>query len=177
MLSTILAPCAFTQDNGMAFAPTTASRQIIVSIPDRKLVVMQNGAVLREFPIAVGATVSPSPTGTFEIVNRLSDPTYYHAGVVLPPGADNPLGPRWVGLSKKGYGIHGTNAPGSIGKAASHGCIRLRNRDMVQLFALVHVGDTVEIHGERDQEIAGIFGNDANAPVDMPASGGAAGGQ
>ncbi len=161
----------------MAFAPSTASRQIIVSIPDRKLVVMQNGAVLREFPIAVGATVSPSPTGTFEIVNRLSDPTYYHAGVVLPPGADNPLGPRWVGLNKKGYGIHGTNAPGSIGKAASHGCIRLRNRDMVQFFALVHVGDTVEIHGERDEEIAAIFGNDANAVADLPISGGAAGGQ
>jgi lipoprotein-anchoring transpeptidase ErfK/SrfK len=153
------------------------SRQIIVSIPDRKLVVMQNGAVLREFPIAVGANASPSPTGTFEIVNRLSDPTYYHAGIVLPPGADNPLGPRWVGLNQKGYGIHGTNAPGSIGKGASHGCIRLRNRDMVQFFALVHVGDTVEIHGARDEEIAAIFGSDTNAPVDIPASGGTAGGQ
>jgi lipoprotein-anchoring transpeptidase ErfK/SrfK len=176
-LSTILTPCAFTQDNGTGLASTRVSRQIIVSIPDRKLVVMQNGAVLREFPIAVGANASPSPTGTFEIVNRLSDPTYYHAGIVLPPGADNPLGPRWVGLNQKGYGIHGTNAPGSIGKAASHGCIRLRNRDMVQFFALVHVGDTVEIHGARDEEIAAIFGSDTNAPVDIPASGGTAGGQ
>jgi lipoprotein-anchoring transpeptidase ErfK/SrfK len=176
-LSTILTPCAFTQDNGTVLASTRVSRQIIVSIPDRKLVVMQNGAVLREFPIAVGANASPSPTGTFEIVNRLSDPTYYHAGIVLPPGADNPLGPRWVGLNKKGYGIHGTNAPGSIGKAASHGCIRLRNRDMVQFFALVHVGDTVEIHGARDEEIAAIFGTDTNALVDIPATGGTAGGQ
>src|ERR1700739_564906 len=114
----ILTPTAFAQKT-----PSTpvgrVRRQVIVSIPDRKLVVMENGAALRVFPIAVGASGSPSPTGAFEIVNRLSDPTHYHAGVVVPPGSDNPLGPRWVGLNKKGYGIHGTNAPHSIGKAAS----------------------------------------------------------
>ena len=135
-----------------------ARRQVVISLPDRKLAVVENGAVIVVFAVAVGASVSPTPTGSFEIVSRLSDPTYYHAGVVIPAGKDNPLGPRWVGLSKQGYGIHGTNAPGSIGKAASHGCIRLRNRDIVQLFTLVRVGDTVEIHGERDEQIAELFG-------------------
>ena len=48
----------------------------------------------------------------------------------------------------KGYGIHGTNAPGSIGKAASHGCIRMRNRDVEELFAMVGVGVTVELLAE-----------------------------
>ena len=81
---------------------------------------------------------------------------------MIPPGESNPLGPRWVGFNKKGYGIHGTNAPRSIGKAASHGCIRMRNRDILQFFAMVNVGDTVEIHGERDQQIAEIFGGDAS---------------
>jgi lipoprotein-anchoring transpeptidase ErfK/SrfK len=136
-----------------------ARRQIIVSVPDRKLAVLEDGVVLRTFAVSVGAAVSPSPNGEFEIVNRLTEPTYYHAGTVIPAGPDNPLGPRWVGLNKHGYGIHGTNAPGSIGKAASHGCIRLRNHDIVQLFALVSVGDTVQIRGERDEQTAQIFGN------------------
>jgi lipoprotein-anchoring transpeptidase ErfK/SrfK len=67
---------------------------------------------------------------------------------VVPPGKWNPLGTRWLGLSRKGYGIHGTNAPKSIGKAASHGCIRLRNSDIEELFDLVSVGDAVELVGE-----------------------------
>jgi L,D-transpeptidase ErfK/SrfK len=147
-----------------AYAQSTATlsrtkRRVIVSIADRKLAVVDDGEVLRTFPIAVGAEASPSPTGEFAIVSRLTDPTYYHAGVVIPAGGNNPLGPRWVGLSKRGYGIHGTNVPGSIGKAVSHGCIRLRNRDIVQLFALVQVGDTVEIRAERDDEISEVFGN------------------
>jgi len=133
-------------------------RQILVSIPDRKLAVIDQGKVIRTFPVSVGASVSPSPTGEFRIVHRLANPTYYHPGVVIPPGSDNPIGPRWIGLSKSGYGIHGTNQPESIGHAASHGCIRLRNRDIKQLFEMVRVGDVVEIRGERDHQIAEIFG-------------------
>jgi lipoprotein-anchoring transpeptidase ErfK/SrfK len=162
-------------------AQIRVKRQVIVSVPDRKLVVMQNGAVLRVFEVAVGADVSPSPSGTFEIVSRLTEPTYYHAGIVIPAGDDNPLGPRWVGLNKKGYGIHGTNAPRSIGKAASHGCIRMRNRDIVRFFAMVSVGDTVEIHGQRDEQVAEIFGGQASEPTEVAqveaSSTGAAGGQ
>jgi len=144
--------------------PVTVKRQVLVSIPDRKMVVIENGFVIRTFAVSVGAAASPSPTGKFEIVNRLAAPTYYHAGVVIPPGGRNPLGPRWVGLNKKGYGIHGTNVPGSVGRAASHGCIRLRNRDIVEFANLVNVGDSVEIRGERDQEIARMFGRDPSAP-------------
>jgi lipoprotein-anchoring transpeptidase ErfK/SrfK len=133
-------------------------REVLVSIADRKLAVLRDGSVLKIFPVAVGASVSPSPAGGFQIANRVANPAYYHPGVVIPPGKDNPLGPRWIGLNKKGYGIHGTNEPGSIGKAASHGCIRLRNRDIQELFAMVMVGDIVQIRGERDQQTAEIFG-------------------
>jgi lipoprotein-anchoring transpeptidase ErfK/SrfK len=134
------------------------SRRVLVSIPDRKLAILENGNVLRTFQVAVGADLSPSPTGEFRIVSRLKDPTYYHTGVVIPPGKDNPIGPRWLGLNKKGYGIHGTNKPKSIGKAASHGCIRLRNRDIEQFYQMVSVGDVVEIRGQWDEEIAQVFG-------------------
>jgi L,D-transpeptidase ErfK/SrfK len=153
------------QTNSEHGGAVRARRQVLVSIPDRKLAVVENGRVLRTFSVSVGAAVSPSPTGKFEIVNRLANPTYYHAGVVIPAGKNNPLGPRWVGLNKQGYGIHGTSAPGSIGKAASHGCIRMRNRDVVEFATLVSFGDTVEIRGERDEEIARIFGIDSGTVV------------
>ncbi len=135
-----------------------ASRQIVVSIPDRKLAVLEDGRVLKIFPVAVGAAESPSPTGEFRIINRLTNPTYYHPGTVIGPGPDNPLGSRWLGLNRKGYGIHGTNAPRSIGKAASHGCVRLAKRDLEQLFDMVRAGDTVSIRGEADAQTAQIFG-------------------
>jgi lipoprotein-anchoring transpeptidase ErfK/SrfK len=133
-------------------------REVLVSLQDRKLAVLENGKVLRTFSVGVGAAVSPSPEGRFEIVSRVANPTYYHPGTVIPPGGDNPIGPRWIGLDQKGYGIHGTNQPRSVGRAASHGCIRLRNSDVVTLFELVRVGDTVEIQAERNEQIALIFG-------------------
>jgi lipoprotein-anchoring transpeptidase ErfK/SrfK len=139
-------------------ASEPARRVVLISIPDRKLAVLQDGNVLAQFSIAVGAVATPSPTGELQIVNRVSNPTYYHDGNVIPTGKDNPVGTRWMGLSQKGYGIHGTNAPHSIGHAASHGCIRLRNRDMERLFAMLRVGDVVVIRGERDDETAQVFG-------------------
>jgi len=153
-------------------ATSLAKRTVLISIPDRKLAVIDNGEVLATFHIAVGADVSPSPTGDFEIVSRLSNPTYYHPGKVIPGGKDNPLGTRWLGLSLKGYGIHGTNMPHSIGRAASHGCIRLRNRDAERLFELVQVGDAVQIRGERTEQIAAIFLDvaDETAVVDAQVS-------
>jgi len=135
-----------------------SKRTVLVSIPDRKLAVLDAGTVIATFPVAVGAAKTPSPTGEFEIVNRISNPTYYHSGKVIPTGKDNPLGTRWIGLSQKGYGLHGTNAPASVGHAASHGCIRLRNRDAEKLFAMLQVGDAVQIRGERDEQIAQVFG-------------------
>ncbi len=143
-----------------ADAPKTTSgpRRIVVSIPDRKLAVVDgNDAVLSVFSVAVGAPATPSPTGTFTVINRIPNPTYYTPGKVIGPGAANPLGTRWIGLSEKGYGIHGTDAPASIGYAKSHGCIRLRNRDIERLFELVRPGDVVELHAERAPEIASLF--------------------
>jgi len=136
----------------------TPTRRIVVSIPDRKLALIENDRIVKVYDVAVGAPVSPSPNGEYQIAKRLENPTYYHEGVVIGPGADNPLGPRWIGLNVKGYGIHGTNHPNSIGKNASHGCIRLRNRDIRDLFARVQVGDRVSLVAERNDEIAGLFG-------------------
>lgn len=143
-----------------AFSQQPQAREILVSIPDRQLALIQDGQILRIYAVAVGADTSPSPTGDFTIVNRLENPTYYRPGVVIDPGADNPLGTRWMGLSQKGFGIHGTNVPSSIGKAASHGCIRMSREDLEDLFALVQVGDAVHIRAERDEQVAEIFAAD-----------------
>ncbi len=136
----------------------TAPRRIVVSIPDRKLAVLEGDRVVRIFRTAVGAPHSPSPHGAFHIINQIADPTWYTKGKIVPPGKSNPLGTRWMGLSLKGYGIHGTNRPGSIGHNASHGCIRMRNQDVEQLFGMVSVGDTVDLYDERTPEVDRIFG-------------------
>jgi len=138
-----------------------AVRWVLVSISDRKLALLENGKVVRIYRVAVGKTSTPSPVGEFKIVNRVTNPTYYHKGQVIAAGKANPVGSRWMGLSAKGYGIHGTNQPNSIGKAASTGCIRMNKKDLEDLFALVDVGDAVQIRAEQDEEIASIFGDSA----------------
>ena len=149
------------------------ARRIVVSIADRKLALLDAGQVVKIFATAVGAPHSPSPTGAYQIVQRIPDPTWYTKGKIVPPGKGNPLGTRWLGLSRKGYGIHGTNNPASIGHNASHGCIRMRNRDVEQLFALVEVGDQVELYSERTPELEAIFGQVAVAQAAPVASAGA----
>ena len=154
----------------------TVQRQILVSIPDRKLALIEDGRVLKIYPVAVGAEQSPSPDGEFKIVNRLEKPTYYHPGKVIRPSASNPLGTRWIGLNQPHYGIHGTNVPQSIGKAASHGCIRMAKADLEELFMLVRVGDTVVIRATADDQTAQIFGSN-NGTILAQAQTAAAGGQ
>jgi len=139
-------------------AVVATERRIVVSIPDRTLAVVENGRVVLKFRVSVGAPESPSPAGEFRVINRVTNPVYYHPGDVIPAGPDNPVGPRWIGLNIKGYGIHGTNEPRLIGRDVSHGCIRLRNRDVKELFARVRVGDVVELHATRDAETADLFG-------------------
>ena len=150
--------------------PTTAGgttisekgrRAIVVSLVDHKLALVEDGRAIRIYPVAVGKASTPSPVGTFTIERRVVDPTYYHDGRVIPPGPHNPVGTRWMGLSIRGCGIHGTNAPDSIGKAASHGCIRMARADLEQLFSMVAVGDTVELIGTRNAETAQLFGDGA----------------
>jgi len=149
----------------------SVARTVLVSLADRQLAVLEDGEVIARFPIAIGAEASPTPTGKFRVVSRVANPAYYHPGTVIPAGEDNPVGTRWLGLSQKGYGIHGTNVPRSIGTAASHGCIRLRNRDVERLFTLLQVGDVVEIRSERDEETAQIFGNSADDETAVAAQG------
>ncbi len=161
---------AAAQTQTQQVAPPAQQRALIVSIPDRKIVLLENGVVTRVYPVAVGKPSTPSPAGSFSIVRRVSDPTYSHNGRLVAPGPKNPVGSRWMGLSAKGYGIHGTNEPNSIGKAASHGCIRMGKADIEDLFTRVQVGDAVEIHAQRDGAVTMALGGPITLPpVAMPA--------
>jgi lipoprotein-anchoring transpeptidase ErfK/SrfK len=108
----------------------------------------------RSYPVAVGQPAYPTPTGLFSIANKAVNPTWSvpdspWAGALrnesVPGGsADNPLKARWMGIFA-GAGIHGTDAIGSIGSAASHGCIRMRIPDVIELYDQVPVGAPVYI--------------------------------
>jgi lipoprotein-anchoring transpeptidase ErfK/SrfK len=143
-------------------------RTIVVSLEDHKLALVENGQVKKVYTVAVGKPSTPSPVGTFTIQRRVKNPVYQHEGKVVEPGPGNPVGTRWMGLSVKGYGIHGTNEPKSIGKAASHGCIRMARKDLEEMYEMVHVGDSVELIGQRNEETAQLFGEPKPAAVEQP---------
>ncbi len=127
-------------------------RRLVVSIPDRKLAVLEGSNIVREYPIAVGKPATPTPTGRFQVGNREEYPECR---------ADWPYGTRWIEFLRKRagrilflYGIHGTNVPRSVGAATSHGCIRLHNNDVEDLYRFTYPGQPVQITGEHLRRVA-----------------------
>lgn len=113
-------------------SPNTIPYTIQISIKKRRLSLYHTGKLLKIYPIGVGKMLTQTPTGEYVIVNREFNP-------------GGPFGVLWLSLSKQGYGIHGTNNPSSIGKAVSHGCVRMYNRDVLQLAEMVPNGTRVMI--------------------------------
>ena len=130
---------------GMKLKISKATYSILVDKSDNVLTLLADGEPFKTYRVATGKNNS-TPVGTFEIVNKLKNPTWYKTGAVLPPGSpDNILGSRWLGFSLKSYGIHGTTLPGTIGTQASEGCIRMLNSDVEELYDFVppHTAVTV----------------------------------
>lgn len=105
---------------------------ITINTTSKTLALYRNGRFFKAYPIAVGKPTTPTPMGTFTIINKQINP-------------GGPFGSRWMGLSKPHYGIHGTNNPPSIGTAASNGCIRMYANDVQDLFNYASVGTVVRI--------------------------------
>jgi L,D-transpeptidase ErfK/SrfK len=132
---------------------------IVINVPQRMLFRFRDDAVVAHYPIGVGRFNWRTPTGSFTIARRELDKTWYvplsiqeelraegkPAPAVVPPGADNPLGRHWLGLSDSSCGIHSTIAPASVYQFRSHGCIRLHPDDAEALFEDVGVGERVRI--------------------------------
>lgn len=130
---------------------------IHVGVKDEMLEVLADGKVAAAFPVTVGSQQTASPVGNWTVKaiakmpNFRYDPLMLKKGErgsnahLLPPGPNNPVGVIWIALNKKGIGIHGTNDPDSIGRNASHGCIRLANWDIVKLAGMVKPGVPVSV--------------------------------
>lgn len=134
----------------LSFA-AAAEYHVVINIPAFKLWLYQNGIPIKSYPISIGTELNPSVVGETRIINKVANPTYYPPNAAargltpIPPGPDNPVGTRWLGLGFAGYGIHGTNNENSIGSAASSGCIRMYNADVEELSEMVEVGTVVKI--------------------------------
>jgi lipoprotein-anchoring transpeptidase ErfK/SrfK len=113
------------------------------------------------YPATVGSREKPSPSGDLKVTAAQKNPTYRYnpeyafKGVsakkpfTIKPGPNNPVGTMWIGLSEKGYGIHGTPEPAKVSKAESHGCVRLTNWDAEELSQMVGKGTPVAfVEGE-----------------------------
>jgi len=126
---------------------------ITINRSTNRLTLYDDAKVRRTFPVATGQAIYPTPRGTFHIVVKYRNPWWYpptssswaQGLKPVPPGPSNPLGTRWMGISSPGVGIHGTDAPASIGYSASHGCVRMQVPDAEWLFDHVDIGTTVHI--------------------------------
>jgi len=118
---------------------------IIVDKSENTLILKSNEEIIKTYIVSTGENNS-TPTGTFKIVSKLKNPTWYKAGAVVAPSSpENVLGSRWLGFDLKGYGIHGTIDPQSLGKSITQGCIRMANQDVEELYTIVPLGTEVTI--------------------------------
>lgn len=126
------------------------SPHIIVNLPSRTLELYEGDQLVKEYDIAIGKPSTPTPTGEFSILEKEVNPWWYPPGKgnVVPSGPNNPLGYRWMGVAPM-YGIHGTNAPWSIGSAVSNGCMRMHEENVEDLFERVTTDTPVKIEYER----------------------------
>jgi L,D-transpeptidase ErfK/SrfK len=140
--------------------------QLVLDRTHRQLMVLRNGQLLRRYPAAVGTTGWETPAGSFQVLEKQAHPVWEHPGNgrKVGPGETNPLGSRWIGFHRdctprKGWdgerylsvngctvaGFHGTPHRWTVGRAVSHGCVRLYEEDVQEVFELVQVGTPVTV--------------------------------
>ena len=127
--------------------------RVVANKADKTLYAYNGDKLVATYPTTVGSDATPSPQGTFKIINKVKMP-WYKATVgkgsdkqvyMLPPGPNSPVGVVWMGLSKPSYGIHGSPEPEGISRQASAGCVRLTNWDVLEVYANIENGATVEL--------------------------------
>jgi lipoprotein-anchoring transpeptidase ErfK/SrfK len=143
-----------TPKNEAAPAPVAVK----IDTKTNTLGVFEGDKIIAAYPVTIGSTETESPIGDWKVRRITKMPTFRYGKEMLqhgkrssnfhllPPGPKNPVGVLWIALNKKGIAIHGTNEPDSIGRSASHGCVRLANWDVVRLATKIKSGDSVSIH-------------------------------
>jgi lipoprotein-anchoring transpeptidase ErfK/SrfK len=133
--------------------PIVAAVNLVIKLNEKRVYVYKGDKLVTKYPIAIGKKGWETPTGEWQIMEKIRNPawTSFKTGEVLAPGGENPLGSRWIGFWTDGQdviGFHGTPDIKSIGTAASHGCVRMLNRDVKALYRIVKVGTTVKVVNE-----------------------------
>lgn len=135
-----------------AFSTDAQSQEVklLLRLSERRVYVYRGNSVEVSYPVAIGRPGWETPTGEFEVFHQIVDPGWTNplTGDVMTPGPDNPLGDRWIAFWTDGtnsIGFHGTPNRDSVGQAASHGCIRMYNEDVRELYEIVSVGTPVTV--------------------------------
>jgi lipoprotein-anchoring transpeptidase ErfK/SrfK len=143
-------------------APKRAARVEVDKSAQVLKVFGRDQQLLAIYPVTVGSTEKPAPSGRLKVTGISKNPTYRYnpkyafKGVqatkpfTIKPGPNNPVGLVWIGLSGEGYGIHGTPDPSKVSKTASHGCIRLTNWDALRVASAVVKGTPVDFSGDEE---------------------------
>jgi lipoprotein-anchoring transpeptidase ErfK/SrfK len=134
------------------YVPQKDEINILLKVGERRAYIYRGQTLLRKIRVAVGKKGWETPTGDWKVQLMKKNPGWlsFKTGEAFPPGKDNPLGERWIGFwydEKTGdqIGFHGTSNLKSIGQAASHGCVRMSNKDVKLLYKLVQVGTVVRV--------------------------------
>jgi lipoprotein-anchoring transpeptidase ErfK/SrfK len=133
--------------------PVEDAVNLILKLKEKRVYVYKGGKLITKYPVAIGKKGWETPTGEWQVLEKIKNPAWksFKTGEVTAAGRDNPLGSRWIGFWTDGkdvIGFHGTPNIKSIGTAASHGCVRMYNKDVKALFPLVKVGTTVTVVNE-----------------------------
>lgn len=151
-------PPAGAPPSSAAAIPEASQIAVEVNTKDNMLRLLENGKLVAAYPVTIGSDETKSPQGEWKVrgIARLPDFRYDSSFLktgergdktyLLPPGPNNLVGVVWIALNRRGIGLHGTGEPDSIGRSASHGCVRLANWDIVRLATHVRAGVTVSIH-------------------------------
>jgi len=150
--------------------PDPPWKGLVINVPEMQLYdFTRKGEEPEVFAIAIGDSIDPSLVGSFKIGAKRANPAWHvpksilaerpELPPVVPPGPDNPLGPFWMTIGATSYGIHGSNNEWSIGREATHGCIRLYNDQIERLFHRTKPGTPIRLIyetlkvGRRDRSI------------------------
>ncbi len=137
-----------------SITPSPASNaqtiNLVIRLSDRRVYLYRGNELATSYPVAIGKAGWETPVGSYKVIEMQRDPIWEHpwTGKLVPPGAKNPLGARWIGFwtdGKNFIGFHGTPQEKLVGQAVSHGCVRMRNQDILALYAQVDVGTPVTV--------------------------------
>lgn len=126
------------------------SSRLVVDLSEAKVYSYWGEQLIASYPVAVGQPGWETPTGQFKVIQKQRNPIWQHpiTRELIPTGAENPLGDRWISFWSDGrhqIGFHGTNKEELVGQPISHGCLRMRNKDIQALYEQVSVGTQVVV--------------------------------